>query len=324
MEETLRRGLSAVFWNADERRFRAPFRFAISSVIVLVSVFLLGLVAFVTGSVVGNLGPVLTVIAEILSLFALIGAVLAVSWIVDRRQFRDLGLALDAAWRRAFAVGLGIGTVMVVAVVAAVFLTTGRLDGTLLTRDGTLFAGLSVPVGLLAAGAYFLAIGTLEELIFRGYVLVNIAEGAGIMFEDRRAVLLAAGVSAALFGLLHAGNPNASALSTLSITLFGLLLAGAYVLTDSLALPIGIHTGWNFVLGPVFGLPVSGLTTSVALVAVDPGESALAGGQFGPEGGVVAVVGLLVGAGLLAGWLRWTAELSVNEQIAKPDLWRRS
>ncbi|WP_436902130.1 CPBP family intramembrane glutamic endopeptidase [Halovenus halobia] len=324
MKENLRRGLSAVFWNTDQRRFRAPFRFAISSIIVLVFVLLLGLVAFLIGSAVGDLGPIPTAVAEIASLFALVGAVLAVSWIVDRRQFRDIGLDLDTAWRRAFGVGLAIGAAMVVAVVAVVLLTTGRLDGTLLTRNGTLFAGLSVPVGLLVAAAYFLAIGTLEELIFRGYVLVNVAEGSQIVLEGRTATLLAAAVSAGLFGLVHASNPNASVASTLIITLFGLFLAGAYVLTDSLALPIGIHTGWNFVLGPVFGLPVSGLTTSVALIGVDAGGSAVTGGQFGPEGGIVALVGLLVGAGLLAGWLNWNGEFSVSEQVAKPDLWRRS
>lgn len=324
MKDDLRRGLAAAFWNADQRRLRAPFRVAVSALLVLVFVLSLGFVAFVLGASVGEFDPLLTVTAEIASLVALIGAVLAVSWIVDRRTFHDIGLGLDADWRRGFAVGLAVGAAMVVAVVAVLVLAGGAIAGTALSRDGALFSDLSLPVGLLAAAAYFLAVGVLEELVLRGYLLVNVAEGTSIVLDDRRAVVLAALVSAVLFGLLHAGNPAASATSTLVITLFGVLLAGAYVLTDSLALPIGLHTGWNFVLGPVFGLPVSGLTTSVALVAVEPTDSPLFGGAFGPEGGGVALVGLLVGTALLVGWLRWRGELSIQEQIAQPDLWRRS
>lgn len=114
---------------------------------------------------------------------------------------------------------------MVFAVV--VFLTTGRVVGTTLVREETPFTDLSVPVGLLAAGVYFLAVGVVEELVFRGHLLVNVAEGSRLVLGKRRAVLLAAGVTAGLFDLLHAGNPAASATSTLVITLFGLLLAGA-------------------------------------------------------------------------------------------------
>jgi membrane protease YdiL (CAAX protease family) len=214
---------------------------------------------------------------------------------------------------------------MVTVVAAVIVLTVGSVAETAITREGSLFVGLSVPVGLLVAAGYFLAIGVLEELIFRGYVLVNLAEGARIALDSRRAVLLGLGMSAALFGAAHAGNPNATALSTLNIALFGLLLGGGYVLTDSLAVPIGIHTGWNFVLGPIFGLPVSGLTTSIAVVAIDYDQSAaLTGGGFGPEGSVLALAALLVGTAILALWLRYTSGLSVCEQIAEPDLWTRS
>lgn len=324
MKDDLRCGLAAAFWNADQRRLRAPFRVTVSALLVLVFVLVLGFVAFVLWAAVGEFGSLLTVVAEIFSILALIGAVLSVSWVVDRRTFHDVGLARDTEWRRGFAVGLAVGAAMVGVVVAVVLATGGRVAGTALTRDGALFSDLSFPVGLFAAAVYFLAVGVLEELVFRGYLLVNVAEGVSIVLDDRRAVVLAGAATAGLFGLLHAGNPAASATSTLVITLFGLLLASAYVLTDSLALPIGIHTGWNVVLGPVFGLPVSGLTTSVALVAVEPGNFALAGGAFGPEGGAVALVGLLIGTGLLAGWLRWRGELSIHKHIAEPDLWSRS
>ena len=324
MEENLRRGLSQVFWNAEEQRPRAPVRFAISFVLVLLFVLLLGVVAVVVGLSVDSLGPLSAALAELISLIALVAAILGVSWLVDRRRFTDLGVGLDREWRREFGVGLVVGAAMVALVATGILLTVGEITGTYLTREGALFAGLSVPVGLLVAAGYFLAIGVLEELLFRGYLLVNVAEGARIALDSRRAVLLAVGVSAALFGLAHASNPSASVVSTLNVTLFGLLLAGAYVFTDSLALPIGIHTSWNFVLGPIFGLPVSGLTSSVAVVAIDPGtRTLLTGGGFGPEAGLFALGALLVGAGLLVTWIRHTGSLSISEQVAEPDLWTR-
>lgn len=325
MKENVRRGLSQVFWNSEERRPRAPLRFAISFVLVLLFALLLGVVAIVVGLGVGSLGPLSAALAELASLIALVVAVLGVSWIVDRRRFSDLGVGLDQEWRREFGVGLAVGAAMVVLVATAILLTVGEITGTFRTRDGALFANLSVPVGLLVAASYFLAIGVLEELLFRGYLLVNVAEGARIALDSRRAVLLAVGVSAALFGLAHASNPSASVVSTLNITLFGLLLGGAYVFTDSLALSIGLHTGWNFLLGPIFGLPVSGLTSSVAVLVIDPGtRPVLSGGEFGPEAGLFALGALLVGAGLLVIWIRRTSSISISEQIAEPDLWTRS
>ena len=53
-------------------------------------------------------------------------------------------------------------------------------------------------------------------------------------------------------------NPNATWLSTFNIVIFGLLFGTGYVLTGELALPIGLHFGWDFVQGFVFGVVASG------------------------------------------------------------------
>lgn len=103
----------------------------------------------------------------------------------------------------------------------------------------------------------------LEELHFRGYLLVTIAEGIRIGTADRTAVIAGVVGSATLFGVAHLANSGATALSTLNISIFGFVLAGAYVLTDRLAIPIGIHTTWNFTLGSVFGFPASGLRVAL-------------------------------------------------------------
>ena len=55
-------------------------------------------------------------------------------------------------------------------------------------------------------------------------------------------------------------NPTATWTSTIFIAVeAGLLLGGAYMLTRSLWVAIGLHAAWNFTQGAVFGVPVSGL-----------------------------------------------------------------
>jgi hypothetical protein len=102
-------------------------------------------------------------------------------------------------------------------------------------------------------------------------------------------------VASALFAAAHLGNPNASGVlswaffNTIAI---GVLLAVAYLRTRTLWLPFGIHFGWNFALGFVFGLPVSGLSDFSVLVSGSVrGRQWLTGGSYGLEnGGAVAIL----------------------------------
>jgi hypothetical protein len=125
--------------------------------------------------------------------------------------------------------------------------------------------------------------GVIEEIMFRG-VIFRIAESSlGTWFA-----LL---ISAALFGLVHLGNPRATVLGAVSIIFeAGIMLAGAYLLTRRLWLPIGIHIGWNFTQGGVFSVPVSGFTSTGLFDGTLSGPEWRSGGAFGAEASIVAVV----------------------------------
>jgi len=189
-----------------------------------------------------------------------------------------------------------------------------------------LFAGflcggliMSVVVGLLAVTGWFrfagqpdalwpivvtaliyLLVGVSEEMLFRGILFRILEEGLGTWV----ALVLAS----LLFGLAHLANANASLSASLSITLeAGILLAAAYILTRNLWLAIGIHWGWNFFQGSVFGAHVSGNGDDPALLHGEPvGPHLWTGGAFGPEAGLVALfVALTAGLILLAAaWCR--------------------
>jgi membrane protease YdiL (CAAX protease family) len=321
MDEDIRGGLSQVFYNPQEERLRTPFRLGTALLLLLgVFLFVAGVLAALD-TLVGGAGDG---VASLLLAVAFTLALLAIAWLVDRRYLGDLGLDFGRAWARDLAAGLGVGLVMAAgAVGVGVAAGVASVEGTLVTGDGGLVDG-PLPVALLGSLVLFLLLAFLEELFFRGYVLVNLAEGLRGFTDVRRGAVVAVSASAVLFGFVHVANPDASAISALNITLFGLLLGSAYVLTDRLAIPVGIHAAWNFALGPVFGTPVSGLDSGVALVDVSLEDSLLAGGAFGLEGGLLALVALAVGTAGLLGWVRLsTGDISVREQVAEPDLWSR-
>jgi uncharacterized protein len=126
-------------------------------------------------------------------------------------------------------------------------------------------------------------------------------------------------VSSALFGAAHASNPGATVTSSVAIALeAGVILAAAYVVTERLWLPIGLHAGWNFTEGSIFSMSVSGLSAPSGLIAGSlKGPVILTGGAFGPEASVVAVIVCLCVAVLLF----WRAARTGK---IKPLGWARS
>jgi len=153
------------------------------------------------------------------------------------------------------------------------------------------FAGVD---GLVSALSMALLAGVAEELIFRGAVYRLLEDGFG--------TLIAIALSGLLFGLLHVFNPGATLASTAAIAVeAGILLAAAYLVTRSLWLAIGLHIGWNFTEGGVFGASVSGGKSHGLIITTFAGPDWLTGGKFGPEASLTAVaVCVTVAAILLA------------------------
>jgi membrane protease YdiL (CAAX protease family) len=183
-------------------------------------------------------------------------------------------------------IGLASGVVIFSIVVGvAALLGVYRIVG---TGDASMFVLELVGTAILP--------GFMEELLFRGILFRWIEEFGGSW--------IALVVTSGLFGLAHILNPNATWFSSFAIAMeAGVLLGGAYMLTRSLWMPMGLHAAWNFTQGEIFDVPVSGLDEHGLVQAKLSGPVLLSGGQFGLEASVIA----LVGATLFGVWLVWFA-----------------
>jgi membrane protease YdiL (CAAX protease family) len=223
---------------------------------------------------------------------AAFAAVLLVWQLVDRRPVRQLGLTPEGAPRR-WLRGAGAATVMMGFIVVAWYTLLGGAAWEV-NRD-PIRAIVVLAVGLLG----FVAQGPAEEVLFRGYILENLAARWGL----RWAVI----VSSLGFGLLHAPNPNFGPVPFVNLVLFGVATALYKVRVDDGQLwgVFGIHTIWNWLQQVVFGLPNSGIGSAPnnSLFTITPNASLsdlIWGGGFGPEGtlGASLVLLALIGATL--------------------------
>jgi membrane protease YdiL (CAAX protease family) len=121
-----------------------------------------------------------------------------------------------------------------------------------------------------------------EEIFFRGILFRWCEELGGSWF--------ALALTSAFFGLAHLMNPNATAFSSFAIAVeAGILLGGAYMLTRSLWLPMGLHAAWNLTQGEIFDVPVSGMAMNGLVNSKIQGPELLSGGQFGFEASIIAL-----------------------------------
>jgi uncharacterized protein len=215
-----------------------------------------------------------------------LGTLLSV-WIMRRwfggPRLRDLGLRRQPGWLTDSLVGLGLGPAMF-GTILLVLLAAGWAS----VSGGTIGAGQ-----MLTAFLTYVLVAFSEEVFARGWVLQVLERGRGKVW--------AVVGSSLIFSVLHAFNPGFGLMALLGLFLAGLLFAQAYLMTRQLWLPILLHLSWNFSEGPLFGFPVSGLPAQGLLTVTPTGPELVTGGAFGPEAGLIVLVGLGLASGVI--WL---------------------
>lgn len=286
-----------IFINDEKRRLRSGWRVAVFLLFTPVTMnalaaLLVDLSAQSPGGEPENPGVRFDVsFAMIATYVTLVSWLLLDSWFclkfLDRLSFKALGLAFYRGWWRDLLWGTGGAALMVAAVVALQMLGGGtRLALNPVLRGDAAVAG-SVGTVAGSVGAVLLLLvfaGASEELLFRGYPFQTLLRD----MPPAVPVLLLS----LFFGLMHWDNPSRTIFSTANTVLAGLWLAVAYLRTRALWFPTALHFGWNWTMGAIFGLPVSGYRFTAHSVLTTTSESPLwlTGGSYGPEGGAAATI----------------------------------
>lgn len=295
--------LKNVFLSPEEPRLRAGWRLLIQTILLIVLSFCvgipIGLLALIPG--IDLSGGVFLALNQVIEIIAVTLSVFLARRFLDKRSFSSLGLKFDKWTVLDIFTGIAITFFMM----GFIYLIEWSLGW--LTFDGFAWETddlVTVLGGTLGMLTVFIFVGWNEELLSRGYHLQTLASGLNLFWGVV--------ISSAVFGLLHLGNPNATWVSAAGIFFAGLFLAYGYLTTKQLWLPIGLHIGWNFFEGVVFGFPVSGLDIYRLMHTTISGPELWTGGAFGPEAGLVLLPGLLLGAALVFTYARFTRKIDTD------------
>ena len=230
-------------------------------------------------------------------------SIFAARKLIDKRSIVSLGLNWDESSLRDIVSGVGIAALMM----AGIFFVEVQLGWIRYTGTNQVILNT---VSIFIWFLIFLLVAWAEELYNRGYLLQNLVDGINLPV----AIML----SSTLFSLSHLNNPSASYMSVAGIMVAGLFFTFSYVWTQRLWLAMGLHFGWNFFEGPVFGFPVSGINTDALVEQTPVGPEIITGGEFGPEAGLILYPALVLGGLLMYLYTRYFAD-SPEEELDGSD-----
>lgn len=133
----------------------------------------------------------------------------------------------------------------------------------------------------------FVFVGINEEMFARGYCMSVLKQT-----KNKSIIVI---VSSIIFSLMHSLNPSMSVVSYINLFLVGVLFAYMFIKSNTIWLPIGYHITWNYFQGDVFGFQVSGTQANGLYNINSVGNDLITGGQFGPEGGLVVTLIIILG-----------------------------
>ncbi|MCB9367478.1 MAG: CPBP family intramembrane metalloprotease [Calditrichaeota bacterium] len=222
---------------------------------------------------------------ELIAMVTMLLAAIAMTRYADRRQIADLGFV-----PRHLISGLTAGTIAGGLLCVVVLAVLAAISDLKFARD---LAPMNELFWLMTA----LFLNTVfQEVLVHGYVQQMVKSHFGT----------AAGViiSSFMMVLIHwtLFKPNALLVLT-NLFAFAAMLGIVFEVSKSLWWPIGVHFGWNYLQGPLLGLPVTGVDIWNSDIISLQGNTWLTGGTMGLEGSLLTSLILLLASGIL--WKRW-------------------
>jgi uncharacterized protein len=217
-----------------------------------------------------NAPPGARLLAVVVGALAMLGTYAIAVGLVERRSVAELGLRHLVS---DLAIGLSIGALLITVIIGLMW------SASWVTIDATEVTKIAESLKQSVQS------GVIEEVLMRIIIFRLLWCASGVF----PALIF----TALLFGGRHWSNPDASAFSALCLVAGEGIGAGLYLLTGRVWMSIGMHAGWNFAQGWLFGSAVSGLTVFAGgPLETRPAEGIaviLSGGGFGPESSLAAL-----------------------------------
>ncbi|MFF2489013.1 CPBP family intramembrane glutamic endopeptidase [Microbacterium sp. NPDC058062] len=221
----------------------------------------------------------------------LIPTALIILWVVlfERRHIKTMGFRRPGRGVLLLLLGIPIGALIISAPILLLW-ATGNYR--LIDPPAGTLSGSTAALLVLVLVLTHVVQGGNEEVLIRSFLMQNSA----LQMPGWLAIVL----PALLFTLMHGVLTKPLGFTT--IMMYAIFAAFIVLWQNSLWLIIGIHGGWNWAEGNVWGVQVDGINVQkTGLIFLEPTEGApvwVTGGGFGPEGGVIGAAWLVVLAGL--------------------------
>lgn len=219
----------------------------------------------------------------------LISVVSFICQMLRRKPMSDLIGNLDFLWLKQLFIGLILGAALMVLPVL-VLTILGYINWQVnLFSFSTITSGFTI----------FIVAAIAEELLFRGFMFQRLIQS----FGKWPAQLVIAG----LFLLTHINNPGMTGivktLASINIFIASIMFGIAYLKTNSLAMPLGLHFMANFMQGTILGFGVSGDKEPSLLKPIFHNAPLwLSGGDFGIEASALGLCFVIVITLLIYFW----------------------
>lgn len=210
------------------------------------------------------------------------------SWVkfVEKRPVNSVGFQTKNPFKR-YITGFIIG-LCTISTVTLILVLTGMITFQYNSLD---YSYIIINLGIIALG--WIIQSASEEIAIRGWLIPSL--------EENCTPVIAISITAIIFGVLHLFSAGVTVLSFINLILSGIFFA-CYAIVDGNILGVcGLHFAWNFALGNIYGLPVSGFADNGKKIfkTQQIGSNIFTGGDFGPEGGLVITLILLIAIALL-------------------------
>lgn len=198
---------------------------------------------------------------------------------LDKKEAKLMGIINIKEGYKELGIGLFLGG-MTITIVGIVLLLLGevRLVNSLSKPN----ISYELVIGLMA----FIAVGFGEEIFGRAYCMS--------VLKQTRNKYIVLGISAAVFAAMHLGNNGINFLALINLFLVGILFGYMFMKSGNVWMPIGFHITWNYFQGYILGFQVSGNEVNGIYQLQNSINSYINGGTFGPEGGIVVTLILII------------------------------